>query len=148
MEEFYLCPLDDVENPKYKFYFLYKDGRCFCKEFFDSLTQKSDLNELAELLAIMEKVDNNNLPRSKYHYIPGDRYDRKDVYEFKTKHLRLYAIKKAPDYYLVVAGYKKGQDKDIEKVFRHFNNIPDEIAIIDDSDDVDLDGSPSDSDDV
>lgn len=134
MDEFYLCPLEDIGNPRYSFYFLYKNGRCFCKEFIDSLRQKSDLDEVAELLAIMGKVDNNNLPRSKYHYIPGGGRDRKDVYEFKTKHLRLYTIKKEPDYYLIVAGYKKGQEKDIAKVFRHFNNIPENIEIRDDSD--------------
>lgn len=134
MDEFYLCPLEDIGNPRYSFYFLYKNGRCFCKEFIDSLQQKSDLDEVAELLAIMGKVDNNNLPTSKYNHIRGGKSDRKDVYEFKTKHLRLYAIKKEPDYYLIVAGYKKGQEKDIAKVFRHFNNIPENIEIRDDSD--------------
>lgn len=133
MDEFYLCPLEDIGNPRYSFYFLYRNGRCFCKEFIDSLQQKSDLDEVAELLAIMGKVDNNNLPTSKYNHIRGGKSDRKDVYEFKTKHLRLYAIKKEPDYYLIVAGFKKGQEKDIAKVFRHFNNIPENIEIRDDS---------------
>lgn len=147
IDEYHLCPLDDIGNPKYEFYFLYKNGCCFCKEFIDSLQQKSDIDELAELLAIMGKVDNNNLPQSKYRHITGGKRDRKDVYEFKTKHLRLYAIKKEPDYYLVVAGYKKGQDKDIAKVFRHFNYIPDRIAIKDESDEVEA-GKDSGSDDV
>lgn len=132
MAEFYLCPVDDIDNPKYDFYLLYIDGRNFFEDFVKSLRQKSELDEMDTIMALMDKVDNNNLPTSKYRHITGGKYDRKDVWEFKSKHLRIYTLKIPPDYYIVLGGYKKGQEKDIAKIFRHFNNIPDEIPIRDD----------------
>ena len=135
MADFFLRPVKDINNPKYNFFLLYKDGRNFYGEFADSLNQKSDLNELAAIEALMDKVDNNNLPKSKYNHISGGKYDRKDIYEFKSKHLRVYVIKKSPDYYIILGGYKKEQEKDIAKIFRHFNELPDEIEIRDDNND-------------
>ncbi|MDE7388408.1 MAG: hypothetical protein K2M97_04040 [Muribaculaceae bacterium] len=114
---------DDVTNPKYKFYVLYEDDRSYFEEFIDSLEQASDLDEFDQIRALMDKVDNNNLPKSKYRHIKGGKSDRKDVYEFKSKHLRIYAIKMTPNYYLLLGGHKKTQDKDIDKVFRHFNDV-------------------------
>lgn len=139
MAKYLLCPLEDIDNPKYNFYLLYKDGRNFYEDFVNSLNQKSDIDELDTIIALMDKVDNNNLPPTKYKHISGGKYDRKDVYEFKSKHLRIYAIKKSPDYYIILGGYKKGQEKDIAKIFKHFNNIPDEIAIMLDKKDDDYD---------
>ncbi len=129
MDDFYLRPLDDVDNPKYGFFLLYKNGRNYFEEFVGSLRQKSDLAELDTIRALMDKVDNNNLPKAKYRHISGGKRDRKDVYEFKSKHLRVYAIKKEPDYYIILGGFKKGQESDIEKIFRHFNELPEKIEI-------------------
>jgi len=131
MYDFYLTRLDDVENPKFMFYLLYCNGRNFYEEFVASLKQKSDRDELDSIRALMDKVDNNNLPKSKFRHIKGVKRDRKDVYEFKSKHIRVYAIKKEPDIYILLGGYKKGQDADIEKVFRYFNNLPDELVVKD-----------------
>ena len=135
MDDFYLCPIDDIDNPKYDFYLLYKDGRNFYEEFAQSLRQQSELDELDSIMALMDKVDNNNLSTSKYRHISGGKYDRKDVWEFKSKHLRIYTLKVTPNYYIVLGGYKKGQEKDIAKIFKHFNNIPDEIPVRDNDED-------------
>lgn len=135
MDDFHLCPIDDINNPKYDFYLLYKNGRNFYEEFAQSLRQQSEFDELDSIMALMDKVDNNNLPTSKYRHISGGKYDRKDVWEFKSKHLRIYALKIPPDYYIILGGYKKGQEKDIAKIFKHFNNIPDEIPIRDNDED-------------
>lgn len=129
MYNFYLTRLDDVENPKFQFYLLFCNGKNFFEEFANSLIQKSDKDELDSIRALMDKVDNNNLPASKFKHIKGGKKDRKDVYEFKSKHLRVYAIKKEPDMYILLGGYKKGQESDIEKVFRYFNNLPDELVV-------------------
>lgn len=129
MDEFYLTPFDGIDNPKYNFYLLFKNDRNFYLEFAESLKQKSDIDELFSIYALMDRVDTNNLPASKYRHISAGKNDRKDIYEFKSKHLRVYVIKMEPDYYVVLGGYKKGQEKDIAKVFRHFNVIPDEIEI-------------------
>jgi hypothetical protein len=131
MDEFYLTPFDDVDNPKSDFYLLYKNDRNFFIEFIESLRQKSDIEELNSIRALMDIID-NNLPKTKFNHITGGsrNKNRKDVYEFKSKHLRVYVIKKSPDFYIILGGYKKGQKKDIEKIFRHFNDIPDDIEII------------------
>lgn len=92
MAEFYLCPVDDIDNQKYDFYLLYIDGRNFFEDFVKSLRQKSELDEMDTIMALMDKVDNNNLPTSKYRHITGGKYDRKDVWEFKSKHLRIYTL--------------------------------------------------------
>jgi hypothetical protein len=129
MDEFYRVALKGVNNPYFRFYLLYKNGKNYFEEFVDSLKQKSDKDELAKILALMDCVNNNNLPASKYRHITGGRYDRQDVYEFKSKHLRVYAIKVEPSYYIVLGGYKKGQEKDIAKVFKHFNQLPQYIEL-------------------
>lgn len=132
MCEYYLTPIKDNNNPKFKFYLLYQNGRNFYEEFVASLDQQSDLDELSKIKAMMDMVGNNNLPRTKYGHIYGGKKDRKDVFEFKSKHLRIYVIKKEPDIYVVLGGYKKTQGDDVAKVFRHFNSIPDEIEIKED----------------
>jgi hypothetical protein len=128
MDEFYRTLLDDINNPIFDFYLLYKNGRCYFEEFVNSLKQKSDLDELDKIRALMDS-DINRLPPTKYRHIIGGKYDRNDVYEFKSKHLRIYAIKKEPDFYLILGGYKKGQEKDISKIFKHFNQLPTIIEI-------------------
>lgn len=127
MDEFYLKLLDDIDNPKFDFFLLYKNGRNFFEEFVESLNQKSDIEELNLIMSLMDKVDGNNLPVSKFRHIKGGKYDRKDIFEFKSKHLRVYSIKKEPDFYILLGGYKKGQEKDIAKIFRHFNDLPEDI---------------------
>lgn len=129
IDEFLLELLEDVDNPKYKFYVLFKNGKSFYEEFVDSLKQAQDLDELDSIIALMDKVDNNNLPPKKFNHIVGQGKRRKDVYEFKSKHLRVYVIKKSPDFYIVLGGFKKTQEKDIDRVFRHFNVLPDYIPI-------------------
>lgn len=136
MANFQKKPYEEIENSKYDFYTLYRDGKCEYEEFVISLSQKSELEELQKIKAIMDKVDGNNLPKTKYRHISsGKRSDRRnDIYEFKSKHLRIYAIKGIGDYYLILGGYKKTQDKDIEKVFRKFNEVPDTVPLLQEDD--------------
>lgn len=117
---------DEIENCKYDFYKLYRDGKCEYDLFVKTLVPKTDIEELQQIKAIMDKVDVNNMPLSKYRHISSGRGSkrRKDVYEFKSKHLRVYAIKTDKDYYLLLGGYKKSQDNDIEKVFKKYNEVP------------------------
>jgi hypothetical protein len=74
-------------------------------------------------------IDVAQLPPTKFRHIVGGKYDRKDVYEFKSKHLRVYTLKVQPDFYIVLGGYKKGQEKDIAKIFNQFNQLPPDIVI-------------------
>lgn len=131
MADYYLTPMEDVINPKFSFYLLYRDGKSFFVDFVDSLKQKSDLAELDKVWALMDKVDNNNLPVTKFRHInSGSRSGRRnDIYEFKSKHLRVYVIKKSPDFYVVLAGFKKNQEKDVAKIFRYFDDLPDDLPV-------------------
>jgi hypothetical protein len=81
MDEYYRIILNDVNNPNFDFYLLYKNGRCFFEEFVDSLKQKSDLDELDKIRALMDS-DIKRLPKTKFNHIIGGKNDRKDVYEF------------------------------------------------------------------
>lgn len=128
MAEFLKKLYDEIENRKYSFFMLYRDGKCDYEEFVNSLHQKSEVEELQQIKAIMDKVDTNNMPQKKYRHInSGKGKRRNDIYEFKSKHLRVYAIKTDKDYYLLLGGYKKEQDKDIEKVFKNYNDVPNDI---------------------
>lgn len=84
MDEYYRILLEDVDNPKYDFYLLYKNGKCYFEEFIDSLTQKSDLEELNKIRALMD-IDVAQLPPTKFRHIIGGKYDRNDVYESTLK---------------------------------------------------------------
>ena len=63
----------------------------------------------------------NLLPSSKFRQIKGLR--RNDVYEFKKNDIRIYVIKKRPDIYVVLGGYKGSQDKDINRIDKLFNDF-------------------------
>lgn len=131
MAEYQKREYDEIENCKYLFYTLYCNGRCDYEEFVDSLNQKKDIEELQQIKAIMDKVDVNNLPQSKYRHISSNKKNRRnDIYEFKSKHLRVYAIKSDHDYFLLLGGYKKTQEKDIEKVFRKYNEVPADVPLL------------------
>lgn len=132
-DDFYLMPYREVNNPNTNFYLLYKNDKNFFLDFKNSLSQKNDINEFYSIIALMDFIDGNNLPPKKFKHIIGGKKDRKDIFEFKSKHLRVYVIKKEPDMYVVLGGFKKNQVKDISKIFRHFNNIPDKIKIKDDN---------------
>lgn len=129
MAEYLKKYYDEIENTKYAFFKLYRDGKCEYEEFVDSLHQKTELEELQQIKAIMDKVDTNNMPIKKYRHITSGRGKkrRKDIYEFKSKHLRVYAIKTDIEYYLLLGGFKKDQEEDIEKVFKKYNDVPDNV---------------------
>lgn len=132
--EYFLSAYDEVDNPAYKFYILF-DGRkrSLYLDFVDNLEQKSDIDEYNEILALMDRVRTNNLTKKQYRHITknGKKY-RKDIWEFKSKHLRVYVAKGDSDYYVILAGYKKTQDFDIDKVFKKFNKLRfDELPVQD-----------------
>lgn len=130
MCEYYLKPYKEATSIKLKYYLLFKGDRSFYEEFVDSLTQKKDKDELFKIIALMDMMGDMLLPKTKFRHIePNKKGDRKDVYEFKSKHIRVYVIKKSPDVFIVLGGFKNNQEADIKKVFRHFNQIPEIIPV-------------------
>lgn len=109
----YLRPMAEISNPACRFFIPYIDGKSYYREFCDSLTQKADLAALDKIKALMDVVGICNLPLTKFRHIKGTKNDRDDVYD------------------VLLGGFKKNQDKDIAKVFRHFNDNQFNYQIID-----------------
>ncbi len=95
------------------------DGAGQLAEFERTLQDKQFLSEFRTLLTYMEYVSNgNSLPDTKFKDVTptGERIKE---YEFKSKHLRLYAIKKENGKLIILGGFKTTQKAD----FRRFRSL-------------------------
>ena len=73
-------------------------------------------DELYAIYSLMEDVaDNKLLPKEKFRDITINKNDKIKEYEFKSKHLRVYAIKARDGKVVVMGGYKNHQKKDIKR---------------------------------
>ena len=83
---------------------------------FDRFTEELEEqyeSELASIFYRMEAVANlQSLPKDKFRELKGGKGEVKE-YEFKSKHLRVYAIHQKDGKIVVMGGYKNSQDKDI-----------------------------------
>ena len=112
---------EPVSNKEYNFYEVSVNGKCLYQEFVKGLSTR-DLKKLINIYAYMDCLSPSNLlPSSKFRQIKGLR--RNDVYEFKKNDIRIYVIKKRPDIYVVLGGYKGSQDKDINRIDKLFNDF-------------------------
>lgn len=112
---------EPVNNKEYNFYEVSVNGKCLYQEFVKGLSTR-DLKKLINIYAYMDCLSPSNLlPSSKFRQIKGLR--RNDVYEFKKNDIRIYVIKKKPDIYVVLGGYKGSQDKDINRIDKLFNDF-------------------------
>ena len=112
---------EPVNNKEYNFYEVSVNGKCLYQEFVKGLSTR-DLKKLINIYAYMDCLSPSNLlPSSKFRQIKGLR--RNDVYEFKKNDIRIYVIKKRPDVYVVLGGYKGSQDKDINRIDKLFNDF-------------------------
>jgi hypothetical protein len=72
-------------------------------------------SEFKTLLAYMEYLGNNgSLPKTKFREVTP-KGEKVKEYEFKSKHLRIYAIQKTDGKIVILGGYKNKQDKDFLK---------------------------------
>ena len=107
------------DDGKIHFFKLFKDKRCFFDEFVNDIRGNSnDYKSFVSLVAIMDFMAENdsNLPSKKFNAIKKG----KNVigYEFKKDDLRVYCVKKEPNVIVILGGYKKNQEKDIDKFIR------------------------------
>lgn len=101
-------------NGKQEFNMLIVDGKSLLEEFEESLEDIYE-NEMNSIYLYMEEVANcTSLPKSKFREINCGKGNIKE-YEFKSKHLRVYAIKQFGGKLVVMCGYKNSQKKDISK---------------------------------
>ena len=81
----------------------------------DILKDKKYNNELGMIYQYIEYVSNGgSLPINHFNDITPKKEKVKE-YEFKTKHLRVYAIKQKNGKIIILGGYKNRQKKDINK---------------------------------
>lgn len=119
MSIFALQKVDEVKDGQLSFFKLSKDGRCFYDDFCTEIEKnKRDTISLNRIRTYMNllAIDNCRLPKVKFNSIKQN--NRVIGYEFKDSSLRVYIIKEDPDVYIILGGYKKNQDKDIEKFKR------------------------------
>jgi len=83
--------------------------------FEQSLRGSTYEGEFRQMLAYMEYVANNrSLPLTKFRDITPDKDPVKE-YEFKSRHLRIYACRIPGGKLIILGGRKTGQKKDITR---------------------------------
>lgn len=83
--------------------------------FEKGLNNTSYQSEFKTLLAYMEYLGNNgSLPKTKFRDVTP-KGEKVKEYEFKSKHLRIYAIQKTNGKIIILGGYKINQDKDFSR---------------------------------
>jgi hypothetical protein len=120
MPTFALKPIEEVTG-RLTFYRLYVDGTCEWEEFWNAYandpqyaTELEAIQRRMELLAELRPV---NSP-SKWKELKRNKSDPYKDYEIKTKHLRAYYFKVDEGNAVVLIGFKKDQDKDINRLRR------------------------------
>lgn len=107
-------------NGKQVFEKLIIDNICQLDSFEDEINLgKRYKNELSMIYSYMDSMANlKSLPEGKFKDITPSKEVVKE-YEFRSKHLRVYAIKKENGKIIILGGYKNRQKKD----FREFRSI-------------------------
>lgn len=116
--------LDLIKNENgYTFYKLKVNGKWQVDEFEKDISKNKDLiNELTAIYALMDfYTDSPKPPQTKFRQFKINK--RTDIYEFKSKSIRVYVIKKDKAFYVIRAGLKKNQEKDKEYMKDRFRNV-------------------------
>lgn len=101
----------DAVKGKQTFEMLVKDGVCLFEEF-EKNVETQYKSEIASLYSHMNDVANLKiLPKTKFHTYNKGGADVRE-FEFKTKHLRAYAIEKVGGKIVILGGTKANQPKD------------------------------------
>lgn len=115
MVKYTLVRMDQIRG-KQVFDKLVVDGVAPFDVFIDKLEDRYR-SEVKTLYTIMDAVANlQSLPETKFHPY-SDGKDGVREYEFKTKHLRAYAIEQTGGKIIIIGGTKANQSKD-ETEFR------------------------------
>lgn len=105
----------EIIDGRQSFEKLIVDGRDLLQEFEQSLEERYR-SEMRTIYAWMQMVaDLNPVPGTIYHPLSAGK-DGIREYEFKSKHLRVYAFAKPNGKIVVTGGKKKSQRKDIKRL--------------------------------
>lgn len=116
MTRYTLKTIDAIEG-KQTFYKLEINGECQFDEYEEDIRNSGQyIEELESIYANMEDIANNKLlPRTKFKDITLNSRDNLKEYEFKSKHLRIYAMKGENGKVIVLGGTKNAQKKEIKR---------------------------------
>ncbi|MCF0236777.1 MAG: hypothetical protein HUK09_08890 [Bacteroidaceae bacterium] len=122
-----LRPYDLIQNVDYRYYLLCKDTECLFQEFVQAASSvKEDRQSIEKIHYYMNVIACNRLlPPTKFKSIKDN--DLKGLYEFKHKHIRVYALMKKPDIIIILGGYKSNQKGDIKRFKQIVDNYLQQI---------------------
>jgi len=106
------------------------DGTCFFDQFQEEIYRSKSqyITELGVVLQYIERDGNGQSVANKKKDITPDKAHIKE-YEYRTKHLRIYAIKQKDGKIIILGGFKNRQKRDIRK-FRQIKKQLIELKII------------------
>lgn len=109
--------MEEIKGVLQTFDKLVVDNICLLDKFESEIKEnKQYVSEYQHILLYMNSVANGqSLPESKFREIKGKNNILKR-YEFKSKHLRVYAFKNKNGKIIVIGGYKNTQKLDIAKL--------------------------------
>ena len=109
------------DDGKIHFCKLFKDNRCLFDDFVNDIRGNSnDYKSFVSLVAIMDFMAEND---SKMPVNKSIKKGKNVIgYEFKKDDLRVYCVKKEPNVIVILGGYKKNQEQDIDKFIRLIND--------------------------
>jgi hypothetical protein len=115
MSKFALKEIDAI-NGKQTFDKLFINNSCQFDEFEEIVQEKQNYrSELGTIYRYMEYLANGNtLPEKHFKDITPKNQSVKE-YEFRSKHLRVYAIKKENGKIIILGGFKSNQPFDLNK---------------------------------
>jgi hypothetical protein len=116
MPKYSLNKIVEIEG-KQEIYKLEIDESCQFDVFENEIEERGQyIEELYSIYNLIEDVANNKiLPKTKFRDITITKNDSVKEYEFKSKHLRVYAIKAPGGKIIILGGYKNRQKKDLKK---------------------------------
>lgn len=116
MPNFTLNRLEEIDG-KQDIYKMQIDNQCLFDDFEKEIEKRGQYEEeLASIYSLIEDVANNKLlPKTRFRDISIGKKEKNKEYEFKSKHLRVYAIKALNGKVIIMGGYKSDQKKDIKK---------------------------------
>lgn len=118
---------EDVRNENgFRFLKLYIDDKCQFEEFYNNIREhyakSSDAKSLDKIIALMDSYGAAILlPKEKFRAIKNS--ERSDVFEFKNKSIRVYVVIRDREVYIVMAGYKNNQDRDVARLMNRIKEF-------------------------
>jgi putative component of toxin-antitoxin plasmid stabilization module len=116
MNKYTLIKLDQVQGDV-DFFKLEINGKCYFDDFVNN-ARKDNKSELLKIFQRMDRIARRlNLPSTQRRKIITKQVQEVEIYEIKTKQLRVYyIIDDIPRNIIIIGGFKKTQKQDINRL--------------------------------